>query len=237
VGEILIRVLVHVLPLLALTLYCIFRELGAEGGWPYGVAIAILLAFLVLVVKALREAHPRAPRGIQCPAGRACTIDVQRHWSRIGVKASMPHRFSFGGNDLNPQGLPADARGVIKQIFDEFGAMQVFSTGGSLVALVPTGRLAHRGDYETLLRLLDTAARAIEPVPLHVNVLGGERRAVLGHGTPRCAYCHEDVTGLEPDLVACATCSTILHEGCWGELRRCPVLGCEGVSPERARVG
>ena len=74
-------------------------------------------------------------------------------------------------------------------------------------------------------------------MPILVQVLGGERRALRGKGgKARCGYCHDDVTGAEPDLVACDRCSTVLHEGCWTELGRCPVMGCAGRSPERRRV-
>jgi len=70
-----------------------------------------------------------------------------------------------------------------------------------------------------------------------VRILGGREALVAhAHGATRCSYCHEVVTGSEPDLIACGKCSTVLHEGCWGELGRCPVMGCGGAVPERART-
>ncbi|MEZ0229225.1 MAG: RING finger protein [Planctomycetota bacterium] len=71
-----------------------------------------------------------------------------------------------------------------------------------------------------------------------MKVLGGERLALAGsEGKARCAYCHEDVTGAEPDLVACEHCHTVLHADCYDELGRCPILGCTGTKPERAPKG
>ncbi len=99
-----------------------------------------------------------------------------------------------------------------------------------------TARLASVGpeEYLTILRLLDRIAASFEPVRLNVRVLGGERRAHGGMtGEARCGFCHDHVTGEEPDLVACALCGTVLHDACWNELGRCPVLGCTGVKPER----
>ncbi|MBI3724340.1 hypothetical protein HY251_10370, partial [bacterium] len=75
----------------------------------------------------------------------------------------------------------------------------------------------------------------VDRVSLAVHVLGGERRAFQSHaGSPRCAYCHEDVIGNEPDLIACSSCATVLHESCWSDNGRCTVLGCAGKTPERA---
>jgi hypothetical protein len=106
-----------------------------------------------------------------------------------------------------------------------------------LEARIPVGALKKKRDYAELLRLLAATARAFDRVGIKVKVLGGERLALAGaHGNARCAYCHGDLTGDEPDLVACEACGTVLHEGCWGELGHCPLLGCSGSSPERARV-
>ncbi len=78
-------------------------------------------------------------------------------------------------------------------------------------------------------------ASAFDRMKLGVRVLGGERKAVRGHdGRARCSYCHSDLTGEEPDLVACKICSTTLHAGCWAEHGRCPLLGCKGKTFERA---
>jgi hypothetical protein len=89
-------------------------------------------------------------------------------------------------------------------------------------------------DFPRLLAALDRIARGFEPVAINVHVLGGERQALTdASGAARCSYCHEHVTGSEPDLIACASCGTVLHEACWSEHGRCPLLGCVGVKPER----
>jgi len=109
----------------------------------------------------------------------------------------------------------------------------VVAEGGELT--VPTAELKH-SDYRRLLELMAKAARSVDRVALDVNVLGGERQALSHAGKPRCAYCHEDVTGEETDLVACSSCSTVLHEACWADNGHCPLLGCTGKTPERART-
>ncbi len=95
-----------------------------------------------------------------------------------------------------------------------------------------------REDYPVLLRVLADIARTFDPIGIRVQVLGDrELRAIRGaNGDARCSYCHDHVTGAEPDLVACAACNTVLHDACWKELGRCPVLGCSGSVPERGRV-
>jgi len=89
-----------------------------------------------------------------------------------------------------------------------------------------------------LLSTLADIARAFDPIGIRVKVLGDrELRALRGAGgEARCSYCHDNVTGVEPDLVACTACSTVLHDACWKDLGRCPVLGCTGSVPERART-
>jgi hypothetical protein len=132
--------------------------------------------------------------------------------------------------------IDREARRALAEIFDEFRASKIECRDGRLTATVPEEQLPRPGRYTFLLREMATAARALERVPLDVKILGGERQALAGeHGAARCSYCHAELTGSEPDLVACGSCSTVLHEGCWAELKRCPVLGCRGTVPERAR--
>jgi hypothetical protein len=127
-------------------------------------------------------------------------------------------------------------RAAIDELFHRFRIRSIRLEGGELV-VEGLSTLAEPGTARALLEALDRLAHLVERVPLEVKVLGGERRALKSeHGAARCSYCHGDLTGDEPDLVACALCSTVLHEGCWAELGRCPVLGCEGKSPERARA-
>jgi hypothetical protein len=124
------------------------------------------------------------------------------------------------------------ARQAIARAFDEYHVTRFEVGGGELSALVPHERVPEV-DPAALLTLLERVAPSFERVPLRVSVLGGERPALVSGSSPRCSYCHADVTGAEPDLVACGSCRTILHEGCWAELGHCPVLGCIGKEPER----
>jgi hypothetical protein len=103
---------------------------------------------------------------------------------------------------------------------------------GKLVAQL--GHVANPSQVAEQLERLDRIASDFDPIAIQVRVLGGERLALRGaSGGARCSYCHDSITGEEPDLVACGRCHTVLHEGCWQELGRCPVLGCDGHEPER----
>jgi hypothetical protein len=119
-------------------------------------------------------------------------------------------------------------REKIIEAFQSFGVTKVDVTAEELLATVPFETLRRVGDYPKLLDLLAQTACGLDRVRVRVQALAGTQ------GRPRCAYCHADVSGEEPDLVACATCTTVLHDACWTELGRCPVLGCLGTSPERA---
>jgi hypothetical protein len=130
----------------------------------------------------------------------------------------------------------AEVRRRIVEAFTVRGVTKLIAGRPNLSATVPLDALRKSEDYAILLDLLAATARAFDRVNIAVKVLGGERLALAGvHGQPRCAYCHAAVTGEEPDLVACDRCGTVLHEACWSELGRCPLLGCEG-DVERARA-
>ncbi len=106
---------------------------------------------------------------------------------------------------------------------------------GWLTVAVPIANVEPQW-YPVLLDVLDRAARAFDRVPILVRGLGGDVRALAGPGgSARCAYCHDGVSGEDPGLVACDRCHTVLHAGCWEELAHCPVLGCVGREPRRAR--
>jgi len=146
--------------------------------------------------------------------------------------------------DIDSGGAPNEAlrghaalRRLVARAFEEFGVEELRATDRSVVAVVPCGELETEMGRQ-LVALLGEIAPHIERAPIEVKVLGGERKALVGagHGAARCSYCHAVVTGAEPDLIACAACATVLHEGCWGELGRCPVMGCGGAAPERART-
>lgn len=133
-----------------------------------------------------------------------------------------------------------EAHELVRAAFEKFGVEELSLGKASLEAIVPLGAYGRAAIQEPgktpgektreLLELLGRIAASFERVPLRVNVLGGERQALAGmKGSPRCAYCHEDVTGAEPDLVACEKCQTVLHQGCWKDHGHCPVLGCTGT--------
>jgi len=127
-------------------------------------------------------------------------------------------------------------RTAIDTLFAQFKVESLESDGESVTATGPLA-LADPERARTALTVLALLTRLLERVPITVKVLGGERHAFRSErGAARCAYCHADVTGDEPDLVACEGCATVLHAGCWEELGRCPVLGCASGKPERART-
>jgi hypothetical protein len=140
--------------------------------------------------------------------------------------------------DRDQSARRAYAHGFKEAVDAAFGSFHVDSfeiANGRLTVEFPTQRL-EPGSYKILLEILATAVAAFDRVPIVVHVLGGERRALAGPGgRTRCAYCHGDVDGSEEDLVACDRCHTVLHSGCWEELGHCPLLGCSGHDPERAR--
>ncbi len=128
-------------------------------------------------------------------------------------------------------------RDKILEVFSTYEVESLEVKKKHLEARIPVTALRKKRDYARLLQLLAATARAFDRVGIKVKVLGGERLALAGaHGNARCAYCHADLSGDEPDLVACEECGTVLHDGCWSELGRCPLLGCSGSAPERARV-
>jgi hypothetical protein len=124
---------------------------------------------------------------------------------------------------------------AIRRVFAEFRASTLAIGDGRLSVVV--ARSLPLDQYGPLVYLLEEIAElaAPEPVAVPVGVLGGERQALKSGGKLRCSYCHDAITGDEPDLVACRRCGTVLHEGCWREHGRCPVLGCDGRQPERGR--
>ncbi len=58
---------------------------------------------------------------------------------------------------------------------------------------------------------------------------------VKGEESPNasCGFCHADLVSEGLATVSCAECSAVVHEPCWAEHGRCPVLGCKGT-PMRA---
>lgn len=102
--------------------------------------------------------------------------------------------------------------------------------GEELAAIADPRALDPRQDYAPILAILDRIARdMVARRMIRVRVLGGRRPALVLRGRPRCAYCHDEVSGSEDGLVACNLCATVIHQECWDELGHCAVLGCEGA--------
>jgi hypothetical protein len=129
--------------------------------------------------------------------------------------------------------LAAQLEALLGEAFDRFSVERVDLHDGKLVAEVRFLFVAPVF-YGEILEVLRRAAALFDRAPLRVRILGGERRALCAGGKARCAYCHADVSGDEPDLVACELCATVLHASCWDELERCPVLGCAGTRREES---
>jgi hypothetical protein len=145
--------------------------------------------------------------------------------------------------------LDDELKGHVRRLFEEHGVDQVHTIQNPMPlyqdrALFGSKQVLHarlgKPDPEKVSAVLEALAalvRCLEGVPIHVVKLGGERRAARSsEGTARCPWCHDAVKGDEPDLVACEKCGTVLHEACFAEGGRCPTLGCDGESPERART-
>lgn len=139
--------------------------------------------------------------------------------------------------DRARRALGPELRKEIRFAFDVVGVRDLLIERGGITVTAPTSSV-EPGHYRRLLDALDRIARHFDRKTLNVRVLGGERRALVDDsGKTRCPYCRSGITGEESDLVACEKCSTVLHEGCWQENEGCPILGCTGRAPERARVG
>jgi hypothetical protein len=143
----------------------------------------------------------------------------------LHIETSEPERVSAA--------LEGGLRGVTQAIFGH-GTRRLALEEGVLAAEIPYFEL-EPARYALVLGLLDQAATTFDRTPIRVRILGGDRRALSAGGRTRCAYCHGGLSGDEDGLVACECCATVLHESCWGEHGRCPILGCEGKEPERSK--
>jgi hypothetical protein len=131
----------------------------------------------------------------------------------------------------------AGVKRQVERLYWRFPVLQLVLDEGQLLADFSPDALELENLRPAASALVELAS-AFDRMKLGVRVLGGERKAVRGHdGRARCGYCHTDITGEEPDLVACKICATTLHAACWVELGRCPVLGCKGKTYERSAVG
>jgi hypothetical protein len=127
----------------------------------------------------------------------------------------------------------AELREAIERAFTELRVETLELAPGELAATLPADALAP-DRWAELARLLGSAARTLDRVPVHVAVLDHEALALRGAGAAaRCSYCHGDLSGAETDLDVCRLCGTVIHDSCFRELGRCPVLGCRGRPPRR----
>lgn len=130
---------------------------------------------------------------------------------------------------------------ALRALFDHHGARSLEANDGRLLLdCGPISNLAAPSQVRRLMACLDDLVRianAYERSPIAVRVLGSQRLAWTGGEghRPRCPYCHGEVSGEEPDLVACSSCGTVHHEGCFTEHGRCTVLGCESDRADRGR--
>jgi hypothetical protein len=184
-------------------------------------------------------------------ADPALTLDVTREdfLARIGAWLGLTGDVHVGDAEFDKRfwiktpnegrtrkAMDQGLKEVVERLFQTYGIERLRIEGGWLQVVAQSGSVDPFA-YATLLAWLERAAQAFDRVPIAVKVLGGERHALKdGSGGTRCAYCHGGISGAEPDLVACERCHTVLHDDCWRELGHCPLLGCAGKSPERART-
>jgi hypothetical protein len=169
-------------------------------------------------------------------------LDRLKRFVRASSSVSVGHRafderFQVEAADpaTTRKRIGTDERRAIESLFDRAHVRRLSLGEGRLVAEADA-RALEVADYPFVCDRLDAIARAFDRGALAVRVLGGERRAQRdAHGALRCAYCHANVTGDEPDLVACDTCATAVHAACWEEHGGCPIWGCRGQR-ERART-
>ena len=132
--------------------------------------------------------------------------------------------------------MGAGLKALVQRLFADYSVERLVVEDGWLQIVAQESALDTLA-YDEVLELLDEAAETFDRVPILVKTLGGERRALRDpSGAVRCAYCHGEIDGSEDDLVACKRCHTVLHDDCWEELTHCPLLGCVGRHPERART-
>lgn len=182
--------------------------------------------------------------------GGAPGLSIRREWftHKLGKLVGLVREVEIGVPEFDGRYLLENARAeptkkllseamraVIDEAFEQAKPRAVHFHPYGIVVEVAASSLEPE-KYPAVLTTLLRAAALVDAKRVQVRVLGGTRRLVLGpRGTTRCAYCRADVTGDEPDLVACERCTTVVHDACWDEHGRCPIFGCDGRSPERAR--
>jgi hypothetical protein len=140
-----------------------------------------------------------------------------------------------GSDTKAKSALDRGLKTIVSECFERHSAQKLVLEKGELLVAIEIDAIAPAA-YRDVLALLDRAAAFFDRVQIRVRGLEGTKRAFKSAtGELRCAYCHGGIRGDEPDLVACPRCATALHDHCWAEHGRCPVLGCPAVEPERAR--
>jgi len=176
-------------------------------------------------------------------------ITQENLFTRIGKALGWTQEIEIGDEDFDRRFLlktdtPLKASRLLKDLEVRRAIWWLFDHGARDLT-VDSGKIVITShalsfdppDYGPMLDLLDLIARRLDRKKLSVRVLGGERRALVDDsGRTRCPYCRVLLSGIEDDLVACEKCSTVLHGECWEEHGGCPLLGCGGERPERARV-
>jgi len=189
---------------------------GEKEGWQH-----------VLLAVALEPGAPELRITLETAETRRAKLAGQLREIEIDERA-FDDRFLIEA-PTNPEGARTLLRSglgqIVAQAFDELAAVEVAIRGGELVLTADAGKLDPTS-YTWALGLLQSGARFFERIPLVVKNLGERRAYADGAGRTRCAYCHDAIQGEDASLVACERCATVLHDGCWQELGRCPLLGC-----------
>jgi hypothetical protein len=203
-------------------------------------------------VRGLKDG-PRFLARLQVTADRAPRLHITREdfWTKIQKALGLKQEVvigdpAFDGRYLletkeplrSTRALTTELKEHVNALFAFRGALELSFERGSLTALFDAGML-RLGAVRDVYDRLDRMARLFDRKSIFVSVLGGERLALVDQGgKTRCPYCHGAIAGDEEALVACESCRTVLHEGCWSEHGRCPILGCSGRKFEgRRRAG
>jgi hypothetical protein len=202
-----------------------------EGTSPSGRAVVARLARLVV--------GERAEVSVAIENGTPFTVTRER-WLARGPReptgnALFDERFRVEAGPARALGAKEELVILVERLFDQHGIERLEVEPGRIVGIRPVSG-TDAGAFRELAFALERLVPFFERRMLEVSVLRGARRAFHASGSPRCPYCFDAIAGSELDLVACSSCATVLHDACWSDLGRCPVLGCGGKAPERARA-
>jgi hypothetical protein len=232
-------------------------RVGGERHHSLGAFVALCSGALGLAGEMTStEAEPTSARFRgELPSGRRAEVDFTRAawgapvFARVRVGAHVP-RFELAPADFSTRLAETFGGGRSRTGWAEFDRRFVFESGDQarLARLVRQGggdaiaRLFERGPIERLEGTRDEVravvpAEAAAPSELAAILDALDGLAPLLEGpvvhlsesepARRCALCHGELDG-ETARADCSRCGTVLHEACWNELGRCPVLGCRG---------